>query len=340
MAINFSTLTVDQHFFDILEDKLKEDFAYTGQYSIPKGSRSELFRKLSESGYLYRGNEYKIYLYDDKENPTFVAIVYFKFMEEELAHTADDDPFWFHVYCKYEDIEKWKKFILNMGATKTEVVREERYLTNWNYITTQGSLSEQALDITMDDKFYPELYPHIPNVDQYIDDYMKSKSSILLMLGPPGLGKSSLIRYFLKKTRWINSIVYDERVMRLEEFYVSFLKSSKECLIMEDADILMLDRESDQNVAMNKILNVSDGIINLHKKIIFTANIENKDKIDKALIRPGRCFDILEFRPLTKAEAEIAAKAVGTTLKVDKKEYNVAEIFSGKASYIPQKLGF
>jgi ATP-dependent 26S proteasome regulatory subunit len=80
---------------------------------------------------------------------------------------------------------------------------------------------------------------------------------------------------------------------------------------------------------MHRFLNASDGLISMKgKKIIFTTNIPNIGDIDDALIRPGRCFDILNFRNLTKLEAQVVVDEFYTGEKpvLDKDKYSLAEV--------------
>ena len=65
------------------------------------------------------------------------------------------------------------------------------------------------------------------------------------------------------------------------------------------------------------------------KKFIFTANINNIKDVDSALIRPGRCFDVLRFEPLTREQALKVCNKIGKTLP-EKKDtrYTIAEIFN------------
>lgn len=82
-------------------------------------------------------------------------------------------------------------------------------------------------------------------------------------------------------------------------------------VVVEDADILLRPRDQG-NEAMAELLNCTDGVgSNYSRKIIFTSNLENTDNIDKALIRPGRCYGVFNFRHLTPMEAIEARSACG-----------------------------
>ena len=152
----------------------------------------------------------------------------------------------------------------------------------------------------------------------------------MILLGEPGTGKTSFIRNMLNKTNDDCYTTYDEEVMGSDEIYIRFVEDlDVGFLVLEDSDLLLTDRIHDRNRVMSKILNASDGLVSFAgKKMIFTANIVNTDKIDEALLRPGRCFDVLKFRPLSQAEAANAAIASGKILTGKTDSYTLAEIFN------------
>lgn len=212
----------------------------------------------------------------------------------------------------------------------------------------QHGLEKINLPVKLDRKFYPEMYPCIADPNQFISDYLNSDANVLILMGPAGLGKSALINEIILRAEVSTSIVFDINVMRNEKLYTDFISQSLRgkggLMIMEDSDLILMDRTVGQNEMMSKLLNLSDGIVNTSgAKFIFSANITNKDEIDHALIRPGRCFDVVEFRNLTRKEAQIAADAVGKELFDDSKdEFTVAEIFNSTANRrdTKMKVGF
>lgn len=110
-------------------------------------------------------------------------------------------------------------------------------------------------------------------------------------------------------------LTYEEGLMHSDGLFIDLIKSaSSNLLVVEDADTLLMPRSKEGNPVMNKLLNVSDGIMkDQGKKIIFTANItyNNINKIDPALLRPGRAYDVQDFRHLTYQEACKVARLLG-----------------------------
>lgn len=141
---------------------------------------------------------------------------------------------------------------------------------------------------------------------------------------------TSLIRSMLYTRNMTGWFTYDEHVLNSDMFYVDYMTSNAEILVVEDADVLLTDRESKGNKSMAKMLNVSDGLVKvMSKKIIFTANLTNKNKIDQALLRPGRCFDAIVLDELNREQAAAVANKLGVEVP-NKKFVTLAEIFNNR----------
>lgn len=231
--------------------------------------------------------------------------------------------------------------------TFDDVLREEHQYVSLAMKGNQG-IEYATLPIKADQKFYPEMYPMLkPNANDFIEEFLQSSANVLILIGDAGTGKSALINQMILSAKKRTTVIYDKDVMTSDQVYTQFINNSLQdeggLMILEDADIVLADRIVSQNETMSKLLNLSDGIVDTSKaKFVFSANIKNKDDIDHALIRPGRCFDIVEFSPLCRADAEIAAAAIGRELFTDKDSYTVAEIFNSKENRTEKKrkVGF
>lgn len=113
--------------------------------------------------------------------------------------------------------------------------------------------------------------------------------------------------------------------------FSDFIEGSSSFLVLEDADLLLKPR-SDGNTMMHKFLNVSDGLVSIQgKKIIFSTNLPNMKEVDPALIRKGRCHDVLHFDYLNLTQAKTLASKLELvyTFQEGKAIYSIAELFSG-----------
>jgi len=189
---------------------------------------------------------------------------------------------------------------------------------------------------------HPEYYPDLGDPYRFMDEYLNSPSSILLMAGPPGTGKTTLLRHMIVERNLLAHVIYDEALMENDAVFQSFLfDKSSDLIVIEDADTLLQSREREGNKLMSRFLSVSDGLIKLpNKKVVFTTNISDFRNVDEALIRPGRCHAVVHTRPLNLTEAQAAAKVAGVPIPTEKGEYTLAELFN--QGYRPQarQVGF
>ena len=227
---------------------------------------------------------------------------------------------------------------------------------NWAFRSQHG-LTYHFLEELIEETIYDDAYPVIKekwgSVDNFIKEYIKSDSSILILQGKPGVGKSRFIRYFLSRFVLQNeishikmtgspdvdasgghrsSVLYstDQRLFESDEVFARFISSEERIFIVEDADHVLKPR-SDGNKDLHRFLTISDGIFRaVGKKLIFTTNLPNIGDIDEALIRKGRCFAHLNFGTLSYEKTVALANKINPnrTSQFDhKKSYTLAEIY-------------
>lgn len=182
-------------------------------------------------------------------------------------------------------------------------------------LTQYGSSGYGTMDLLFPySKFEPLNYPQeiLPQFDHIIED-LQSKNPcgrLIILGGMPGVGKTSflasLISMQLNVTPLlIQSTVFAELTLpnlieSLNNIRYSYDRSI--LLIVEDADILLMKRETDNLSAIEAMLNISDGIISkaLDLRIICTTN--QNQSIDDAVMRSGRLCTKIDIEPITKMD--------------------------------------
>lgn len=190
-----------------------------------------------------------------------------------------------------------------------------------------------------------EFYPWITiDLVQYFQEFLDSRANVLVLIGCPGTGKSTFIRTMIKVMKLRALVAFQAEVITSPNFIKScqrFLEMPSRDLeddgkfqptvaVIEDADELLAKRLAG-NHQMSEILNATSGIASdTLSKFIFSTNLKDLDVIDPALLRPGRCFDIIPFRELNADEARIVRRARGLEdIELDKhRKYKLAEVLN------------
>lgn len=228
----------------------------------------------------------------------------------------------------YSD-DKDKELILNI---LNELDRND-YVISLDTANDDSTVSLETNMSCHDFKQPPDFY--YPNINEgltsYFDSFIHSTANILLLIGPPGTGKTNFLKSLFNHAKQDVQLTYDEKLILSGSYFSDFLQSKKKFLVIEDADAILGNR-SDGNKLISKFLNTADGILpNNKKKLIFTTNLPNVRDVDKALIRPGRCFDVLEIGYLNKEQAAKIADYIQVDISVlNKDKYTLAEIYALK----------
>lgn len=196
-----------------------------------------------------------------------------------------------------------------------------------------------------------EMYPFLngESLSSYYQRYMESNANILLLIGPPGTGKTTFIRGLLAHTDSSAIVSYDANILDKDGFFARFIEDDASIMVLEDSDAFLKSR-SDGNTMMHRFLNVGDGLVTTKgKKMVFSTNLPSIRDIDSALVRPGRCFDILTFDLLSVPEAQALADRLNVKLPVrprgkEMQKYSIAEVFNeqthSEKSATNRKVGF
>lgn len=165
---------------------------------------------------------------------------------------------------------------------------------------------------TIEENYNDDLMPvHNQLLTRLNTDYDKG---IALLHGDPGTGKTSYLRYLTSTLRkrviffppnLTNSITHPDLITIL-------LENPNSILVIEDAENILLDRNSNDNSAVSALLNISDGLLSdcLGIQIICTFNTDVA-KIDSALLRKGRLITSYKFEALEMDKAQKLSDKLG-----------------------------
>jgi hypothetical protein len=179
----------------------------------------------------------------------------------------------------------------------------------------QRKMSSVIMESSIKTKILASIDSWLSGREWYVERGIPYKFTMLLH-GVPGCGKTSLIRalashygmsIFVVNVNGVSDTGLVEKIIDMPR---------KSILVLEDIDcvgINGMDRDSTEkstnisistnSLTMSGLLNALDGIIPLDEKIvIMTTN--HIQKLDKALIRSGRCDLKVELVPLKKIEIE------------------------------------
>lgn len=233
-----------------------------------------------------------------------------------------------------EDLQKCKENITSIFSSYI-IEKNNNSLVNihYYYLTKEGIPAWFNILEEIETKLFSTNYPFIEDPNSFITNYFNSKESILILIGSPGTGKTRFIRYLLSMRENSQSIFFtsDKHVIEHGCIFSDFIQSSSNIMVLEDFDFHLNSRK-EGNTIMYHLLGLGDGLIqSQNKKIIISTNLSNLSGIDDAILRRGRCFDIVNFRLLYWDEVIIFLKENNREdliSKIEEKEYSLADLYA------------
>lgn len=232
-------------------------------------------------------------------------------------------------------------------------VMSESFFSHFDEVTSHiewvyaGDGSSVNVPLNKDRLPVAEMYPFLKGetLESYYERFLNSSANILLLIGPPGTGKTTFIRGLLAHSNSSAIVTYDAAILERDNLFARFIEDDANIMVLEDSDNFLKAR-SDGNSMMHRFLNVGDGLVTTKgKKLIFSTNLPSIRDVDSALVRPGRCFDILHFDNLDQSQAEKLAEKIDVKLDGVRDKWTIAEVFNKQiennvAKKIGTKMGF
>jgi hypothetical protein len=209
------------------------------------------------------------------------------------------------------------------------------------------ALSEQDLDLHYGQE--------VVAFEHRLNEQLKSRDGgTTILRGEAGTGKTSFIRHLLAKLWKTNRFYYlPAAACRFlsgpdtVSFWVNESRKApdaKKVVVLEDAEEVLMERGADNRQEVSVLLNAADGLLGdfLKMHVIATVNAPI-ERLDPAVVRPGRLLAYHDFKRLSRDQAQRLATAKGITLP-EQDDYSLAEIYrqevTGKPKVKQKQLGF
>ena len=158
----------------------------------------------------------------------------------------------------------------------------------------------------------------------------ENKSGLHLLYGKPGTGKSTYIRYLCGLVKKEIVFLPGQMAQNLDNIAMTkyLMDHPNSILVIEDAEELIVSRDTQRNSNLAMILNITDGILgeSLGIQIIATFNTDVQN-IDPALKRKGRLKSAYEFKALSSEKANGLLREQNSDFSTND-EMTLAEIFN------------
>ena len=198
-------------------------------------------------------------------------------------------------------------------------------------LNANGSInsSDVIKEVEDFDNISTSYYPYL-DIDEMFREFAISKDKLLVLSAEPGTGKTKIIDLGLKFAITNPTLfgyepedvedgidiraayIKNTDMLSMDSFWSHLNDAEYDFVILDDIDHMLVSRNSqvvtsddiNRKKFINQFLSFTDGIFNKATKFIITTNQEVAS-IDSAILRKGRCFDILQLRKLSKDEAKI-----------------------------------
>ena len=316
------------------------DLISSGEFEPMLYEYNKSKKKEKESSMAFLNDDEDSMVWDDKD--IYTSRFYLVSKNEPLM-----------IYYEYENLN----IITHLGTEAIDNV-VEKYIKKYNqdndkvkcyaivkdpdmYLNDFDIELDGDLDYDMYNEGFEEVHKRI------VHSIEKDKNGLYLLYGKPGTGKSTYIRHLIKecgtedrKFIYVPCKLFDALT---DPTSLNFLMRNRgNVFIIEDCENLVTVDDDIRSDGITDLLNMTDGLLSdaLNIKIICTFNTDY-EKIDEALLRPGRCRCKYDFDLLDKDRANKVAEKFKIQ-KVDK-DISLAELFNPEETFMEEKkkrIGF
>ena len=199
-------------------------------------------------------------------------------------------------------------------AIKNTNYTTPRYINVYKWDRSKNMIRINRTAIDSANRGHESFYPFVKQgMNALMKEYSESTVPVLLLIGPPGTGKSTFMRTMVCEGPFADrkaSLIFGTAAKPETNFIDVFYDGGSEILLVEDADEILLPRVEGNSI-MADLLNNTSGVVGAKKKIVISTNLEDLSNVDSALLRGGRLFGIVSFRKLSYQESLAVLEAVG-----------------------------
>lgn len=284
-----------------MKSSVKEDLMFHFQHSEKFKQANQTFTQLLKENFksmlMFGDDEMIIFEYD---SPVCVVSTRVLSTYLEISITGLESM-----------VKKVVNCIEATGRTKKQPIVSRIHKNTYGF-----DAIELTLPVVKDVENIAAFYPFVDQTPEAMwKEFSESSSNVLLFIGPPGVGKTNYIRRMIDARGYEDEVhLVDNEALLLDPDLMGYVQSdaSMSLLITEDADRFVAKRQ-DENISMVGLLNASAGIAGGRIKFIISTNLPNLNEVDEALVRPGRCHKVVQFRKLKPEEALAARESAGLT---------------------------
>ena len=265
-----------------------------------------------------------------------------------------EDEFYEHGYCTNEEDNNlsvdivFKKGVIIMFHTKCRILKikyldeaieiKDKLLElikncqiktedeiSFYMISSARELYLQKIKLDIDQTYNIEDLYNEDLIEKFdiIENFVVNESNGLTLLhGLPGSGKTSFIKFLIKKYPTKKFIYVPNNIFKQIDgpSFIQFFSDNEHrnsILVIEDAEALLIDR-NDGNESISTLLNLSEGFLGkaLEISVILTFNCPVQN-IDSSLLRKGRLKCIYEFNELSIEKSKHLFKILNYDVEIN-----------------------